>query len=217
MARGLLEGVDAQLENPFPDHVLTPVDKRIQEYVLSRFDQFHRSPFKHQHILRVVPSRGIRPSQSTTATVTTACTKKPVRSSFGTTTPSSRQTTIATTTPAIGALILSRNRAAPPATHRQSDGVRRRQRRGDVGSPEETMRLPAEGRISAAACGPRRRSGLRPLVPEAKRGLLGPPGLVRPPHGKLTTAAPSSQIPKPVIAEAIRTFVAISSRERAFK
>ena len=59
VARGLMEGMTRDSKIPFPDHVLTPVDKRIQEYVLSRFDQFHRSPFKHQHV-RVVPSRGIR-------------------------------------------------------------------------------------------------------------------------------------------------------------
>ena len=115
-------------------------------------------------------------SRSTTATVTTACTREsrfnPGFVEQQRLRPDKQQLLQLRSQLAHRHFRATGPRLRPLA---KSDGVQRRQRRRDVGWPEEAMRLPAEGRISAAACGPRRRSGLRlPLVPEAEGGLLGP-------------------------------------------
>ena len=115
VARGLLEAMTRHSKIPFPDHVLTPVDKRIRNTFYPALISFTGRRSNISMCGSFHP--GAFASRSTTATVTIACTKKAGSiQAFGTTTLSSRQTTIATTTPATGAPTLSRNRAAPPAT-----------------------------------------------------------------------------------------------------
>jgi hypothetical protein len=59
VARTLLEDMVRESRVPFPDHALTPVDKQIREYVLERFDLFHKLPFK-LYPLDIFRFRGVR-------------------------------------------------------------------------------------------------------------------------------------------------------------
>ncbi|QRM54928.1 hypothetical protein [Sinorhizobium sp. BG8] len=58
VARGLIEDM-TESRIPFPDHQLTPLDKNIRKYVLKRFEEFHRSPFR-LYPLDIFTKRGIR-------------------------------------------------------------------------------------------------------------------------------------------------------------